>query len=44
MATTIRTTIRANGKRGSTFSLVEQVEWAEDPLGKPLGVSVSVGF
>jgi plasmid replication initiation protein len=41
-ATTIRTTIRANGKRGSTFSLVEQVEWAEDPLGKPLGVSVTL--
>ncbi len=41
-ATTIRTTIRANGKRGETFSLIEHVAWAEDAFGKPLGVSVTL--
>ncbi len=41
-ATTIRTTIQAAGKRGDTFSMIEQVSWAEDPLGKPLGVSVTL--
>lgn len=41
-ATTIRTTIRAEGKRGDTFSLVEHVSWAEDENGKPLGVSVTL--
>jgi plasmid replication initiation protein len=41
-ATTIRTTIRANGKRGETFSLIEHVQWAEDPSGKPLGVSITL--
>jgi len=41
-ATTIRTTIQAAGKRGDTFSMIEQVSWAEDPFGKPLGVSVTL--
>ena len=41
-ATTIRTTIRANGKRGETFSLIERVQWAEDDFGKPLGVSITL--
>lgn len=41
-ATTIRTTIRANGKRGETFSLIEHVQWAEDAFGKPLGVSITL--
>lgn len=41
-ATTIRTTIRANGKRGETFSLIERVTWAEDDFGKPLGVSITL--
>jgi plasmid replication initiation protein len=41
-ATTVRTTIQAAGKRGDTFSMIEQVSWAEDPFGKPLGVSVTL--
>ena len=41
-ATTIRTTVRSNGKRGDTFSLVERVQWAEDASGKPLGVSITL--
>lgn len=41
-STTIRTTIRANGRRGETFSLVERVQWSEDSLGKPLGVSITL--
>lgn len=41
-ATTIRTTIRANGKRGETFSLIERVSWAEDQFGKPLGISITL--
>lgn len=41
-ATTIRTTVRSAGKRGTTFSMIEQVSWSEDPAGKPLGVSVTL--
>ena len=41
-ATTIRTTIQAAGKRGDTFSMIEQGSWAEDPFGKPLGVAVTL--
>lgn len=41
-ATTIRTTIHAAGKRGDTFSMIEQVSWAEDAFGKPLGVSITL--
>jgi plasmid replication initiation protein len=41
-ATTIRTTIRAKGKRGETFSLIERVRWAEDEQGRPLGIEVTV--
>lgn len=41
-ATTIRTTIRAKGKRGETFSLIEHVGWAEDDQGRPKGISVTV--
>ena len=41
-ATTIRTTIRAKGKRGETFSLIEHVGWAEDNQGRPKGISVTV--
>ena len=41
-ATTVRTTIQAAGKRGDTFSMIEQVSWAEDPTGKPLGIAVTL--
>lgn len=41
-ATTIRTNIRANGRHGETFSLLEHVQWTEDPSGKPRGVSITL--
>lgn len=41
-ATTIRTNIRSRGRHGETFSLLEHVQWTEDPSGKPRGVTITL--
>lgn len=42
VATTVRTTVRSTTSRGSTFSLLERVDWQGDDKGRVIALSITL--